>query len=243
MRWTMMLTVFLAGLVGLARGEVDHGAWDRLLARHVSAEGGWVDYAGFKADEAVLDGYLATLASADYAAMGHDDRLAYLMNAYNAFTVKLILNHWDGGKLESIKDIPEDQRWKGKLWDLGGWDEKVSLDDIEHGVIRADFDEPRIHWALVCAAYSCPPLRNEAYVGDRLDGQLDAQEAYVMSFDHPRFAVRTAAGANVTKLLDWYGGDFGDAMAYVRRHLSLADGATVGFLDYSWVLNDVGNKP
>jgi hypothetical protein len=238
--WVVAVVV-LAGVAFSNAAEVDHGPWDGLLAEHVSDEGGWVDYAGFKADEAALDAYLATLASAGLGVMGEDDRLATLINAYNAFTVKLILDHWQGGELRSIMDIADGKPWDLKRWELAG--QTVSLNQLEHEMIRGVYDEPRIHWAVVCAAYSCPPLRDEAYVGDRLDEQLAEQEAYVLNFDRPRFAKQTAAGADVTRLFEWYGQDWDDPKAYVRDRLGLPRDAEIGYLDYSWVLNDLRNRP
>src|SRR5690606_18585297 len=105
---------------------------------------GMVDYAGLAADTAALDGYIASLADVDLDVLSRDERLALLINAYNAFTLRLILDHYP---VASIKDIPEAERWKAERWDLGG--KTVSLDTIEHVMIRPVFNEPRIHWALV----------------------------------------------------------------------------------------------
>ncbi|MEM9251636.1 MAG: DUF547 domain-containing protein [Planctomycetota bacterium] len=231
----------------------DHGAWDGLLKEHV-APGGWVDYAGFEADEAALDAYLAALGSADYAALSRDAKLAYLINAYNAFTVKLILDHWDGGRLESIMDIAGGKPWDLAQWNLAG--QTVSLNQLEHEIIRKDFLEPRIHFVVVCAAFSCPPLRTEAYTAEKLEAQLQEQTVY--SFTHPRWLIfdggKPNAPLRLTKLLDWYAGDFTQVApsveAYAGRfnerlgaYLDEGGSVSIHWIDYSWLLNDQRNRP
>lgn len=224
---------------------LDHAAWDALVHEHVEP-GGWVDYAGFARDAAKLDAYLVKLGSLSaqaFEAMPRDAQLATLINAYNAFTIRLILDHWNDGKLESIMDIPAAKRWKHERWKIAG--RTVSLDQLEHEWIRVDYDEPRIHWALVCAAYSCPPLRTEAYTGDELDKQLADQEDYVLHLDHDRFVQRDGERLLVTPLFKWYGEDWDDWRSYVFEQLPLDrhDVDEIGFLDYSWNLNDLRNRP
>lgn len=147
----------------------DHAALDSLLKTHVD-DAGRVDYRALKQEAAALDAYIAALAGAPLDEMGRSERLALLTNAYNAFTLRLILDHHP---VKSIKDIPAAQRWDAVRWTVGG--QTWSLNQIEHEQIRPHFAEPRIHFALVCAAVGCPPLRNEAYRADDLDAQLDAQ--------------------------------------------------------------------
>ncbi|MEO0587581.1 MAG: DUF547 domain-containing protein [Planctomycetota bacterium] len=237
-----------------AAGEdFDHAAWDGLLREHV-ADGGWIDYAGFVTDEAALDAYLAALGSADYEALSRDAKLAYLINAYNAFTVKLILDHWDGGQLESIMDIAGGKPWDLRRWNLAG--RTVSLNELEHEIIRKDFIEPRIHFAVVCAAFSCPPLRAQAYTADALETQLQEQTIY--SFTHPRWLEFEGGGSGatlrLTKLLDWYAGDFTQVAPSVEAyagefndalgdHVAAGKSVSIEWIDYSWVLNDVRNRP
>ena len=237
---TAALVALSFGVTALAGNDLDHTALDRVLTQHVDAAG-YVDYNALAKDPSDLDAYIQQLAEADLAKLPDNARLATLINAYNAFTLRLILDHYNNGQLVSIMDIPEDQRWKAERWNLGG--QTVSLDGLEHGIIRKQFDEPRFHWAVVCAAVSCPPLRREAYTADKLDQQLAEQEAYVMNFNHPRFAQRTAQGAAVTKLIEWYGPDFGDGLAYTRKKLGLPANATITFIHYEWALNSKANKP
>jgi hypothetical protein len=220
----------------------DHSAFDGLLKRHVG-EGGEVDYAGMRVEAAVLDAYLASLATAPFDALGRDEKLALLINAYNAFTLRLILDHWPVG---SIKDIPSGERWSARRFGLAG--KLLSLDDLEHEQIRPKFREPRVHFALVCAARGCPPLRAEAYVGSRLAAQLDEQARYVHSHDRWLRWDGSTQTAHLTELYRWYGTDFeqdaGSVLAFVGRYSAPVKGALdsghrprTRWLPYDWSLN------
>ncbi|MGE0705764.1 MAG: DUF547 domain-containing protein, partial [Vicinamibacterales bacterium] len=226
----------------------DHSAFDAVLKAHVSATGGFVDYGALKQDAGGLDGYIAAIGKADVDTLGRDERLAFLINAYNAFTLRLILDHYP---VDSIKDIPSDQRWDAKRWTIAGG--TYSLNQIEHELIRPKFAEPRVHFALVCAAIGCPPLRSEAYTGSRLEEQLSDQSRYVHS--HARwFRLDEAKGElSLTALYDWYGGDFtqkaSSVVAYAAQYspdlvrlINAGKEPRVTFLDYSWKLNSVANR-
>ena len=221
----------------------DHSAFNDVVRKYVSKEGGWVDYEGLARDHAKLDQYIASVARAPFDQMGRNQKLALLINAYNAFTLRLILDHYPLG---SIKDIPASKRWDDKRWEIGGhtW----SLSQIEHEQVRPHFREPRIHFALVCAAVGCPPLRNAAYSPDRLEKELEDQAIYVHT--HERW-FQLDRGRNVlrlTSLYDWYGGDFkqvaGSFLEYaaeyapaLREALDAGRKPRVEFLDYDWSLN------
>jgi len=227
--------------------KFDHSILDGLLRKHVDADG-WVDYAGLKDDSATLDGYVKSVGQVQFDDLGRNEKLALLINAYNAFTLRLILDHYP---VASIKDVPESQRWKARRWAVGS--DTWSLEQIEHEQIRPKFVEPRVHFALVCAAVGCPKLRNEAYQAERIDEQLDDQTRYVhthgrwFDFDAPKGLVR------LTKLYDWYGGDFkqvaGSVLDFAARYSPelkrLRNGGTeprVEWLDYDWKLNDKTNR-
>lgn len=226
---------------GAQGAAVDHSGFDALLARVV--KDGGVDYAALAADPAALDAYLETLAAADFEALSRDGKLALLINAYNAFTLRLILDHYP---LESIKDIPSAERWTAKRWALLGT--TLSLDAIEHEYLRAKFQEPRIHFAINCASVSCPPLRAEAYTPAALEEQLADQARYVHG--QPTW-LRYDAEANaleLTQLYEWFGGDFeqaaGSVPAFVARYVpELAQALEAGrepslsYLPYDWGLN------
>jgi len=227
--------------------QFDHSILNDLLQQNVDADG-WVDYSGIKSSVGNLDAYLDLIAKADMNAFGRDDRLAFLINAYNALTLKLIVDNYP---LESIKDIPADQRWDAERWNLAG--QSVSLSQIEHELIRPKFAEPRIHFALVCAAIGCPPLLNEVYTGDRLEEQLSRQTSYVhqhatwFQFDSGHSDLK------LTQLYNWYGGDFeqsaGSMLTFVSQQVpelkqAIASNGkpSITWLTYDWKLNDVANR-
>jgi len=226
----------------------DHSAFDVLLHEHVDTDGR-VDYSGLKRDAAALDAYIEALGGARLDEMGRSERLALLINAYNAFTLRLILDDYP---VKSIKDIPGARRWDAVRWTVGGrtW----SLNQIEHEQIRPHFADPRIHFALVCAAVGCPPLRNEAYRAEELEAQLEAQARYVHA--HDRW-FRCESGGDVvylTRLYAWYRSDFeqaaGTTVRFAARYSSalaqaLDEGRqpTIRYLDYDWSLNRQGGAP
>ena len=238
------VAVFVATLT-LPAVAADDQVFARILAEYVDDDG-WVDYGGLASDEqaeSALTAYLETLRQTDLDSLEGDAKLAHIINAYNAFALHLVLDNYDGGKLESIKDLHGGNPFDEKLFNLGG--QQVSLDQIENELIRPNFDEPRIHWALVCAAYSCPPLRNEAYTAEKLDEQLAEQEKYVLNLDHPRYVQRKNGELYVTPLFDWYGDDFngGNWQIYVLNRLDNTENEFGGFLDYNWKLNSQAHKP
>jgi hypothetical protein len=243
-----------------------HAAWTRLLAAHVrwndAGTATRVDYAAIARDRAALDAYRAALAGVtarDVAAWPAADRLAFLVNAYNANTIALILTRYPD--VASIKDLGGwiTSPWKQPFVELLG--ATRTLDDLEHGLIRGGVgaNEPRIHFAVNCAAIGCPALRPEAYRGDALDAQL-ADQARRFLADRARNRHDPAADRlEVSKIFDWYGEDFARAAGSVGRWLApygevlSADPAaqrriaaatvSVTFLAYDWRLNDAGAKP
>ena len=261
------LLVAGAGLAFTARAQgldPSHAAWTALLKKHVVViDGGkasQVRYAGMAADRAALKAYLGTLSAvsaASFEAMPKPQQMAFLINAYNAGTVELILTRYP--KLASIKDLGslDSNPWKPKIVPLLGT--TMSLDNIEHDTLRARgrYDDPRIHFAVNCASIGCPPLREEAFVGERLDAQLDEQALRFMS-DRSRNRWNAGAGKlEVSKIFDWYGEDFrlghrgiASAPAFFARYADrLADAPAdrerirgmaepIAFLDYNWALND-----
>jgi len=221
---------------------IDHAQWDKLLKKHVS-EKGFVDYAGFKKDAAELKKYLDLVSqNAPADSWSKDDQLAYWINAYNAFTVQLILDNYG---VSSIKDIGSKIKipfvntpWDVKFINIEG--KKMDLNNIEHGVIRKKFAEPRIHFALVCAAKSCPKLRNEAFTGAKLNEQLDDQGRDFLN-DNTKNIV-TKDKASLSKILSWYGGDFTKTQPmneWVNKYskVKMDKDASISHLNYNWELN------
>jgi hypothetical protein len=182
-----------------------HGTWDGLLQRHVKPILGGVatqvDYGGMARERVQLKGYLDALAAvpeADFRRWPRDERLAFLINAYNAGTVELVLTRWP--KLDSIKDLGSllGSPWKKRFIPLLGGTR--SLDDIEHGMIRAKgaYAEPRIHFAVNCASVGCPALRPEAYTAARLDAQLaDATRRFLGDRTRNRVCDAAPAGRGI----------------------------------------------
>lgn len=223
-------------------GTFDHSTFDAVLREQVDAQGR-VDYAALARRPEQLDAYIASLDTAPLDKLGRDERLALLINAYNAFTLRLILDHYP---VKSIMAIPEARRWDDRRWKVAGnvW----SLNQIEHEQIRPVFKEPRIHFALVCAARGCPKLRREAYAGPKLNEQLEDQTLDVHRGDRWLRFDEDSRAVYLTKLYDWYGGDFtqaaGSVIEYaaryapaVRRALERGEVLEIRWLDYSWDLN------
>ena len=241
-----------------------HAAWSALLKKHVvlidGGKASQLRYAGMAQDRGALKAYLGALASVNAAAFdtfSKPQQMAFLINAYNAHTVELILTRYP--KLASIKDLGSliQSPWKKKIVPLLG--ATLSLDGIEHDMLRqrGRYDDPRIHFAANCASIGCPPLREEAYVAERLDAQLDEQALRFMS-DRSRNRWNAAnARLEVSQIFDWYGEDFklghrgitSPAAFYARFADQLADApedrkrirnqsVSVAYLDYDWKLND-----
>ena len=239
-----------------------HAAWTALLKKHVllldGGKASQVRYSAMATDRALLKAYLAQLSAVAPAAVDaftKPQQMAFLINAYNAFTVELILTRYP--KLESIRDLSSllTKPWSIKNVPLLGT--TLTLDNIEHDNLRAKgrFDDPRIHFAVNCASIGCPMLREEAFVADRLEMQLDEQTQRFLS---DRSRNRYADGKlEVSKIFDWYGGDFklghkgiASLPAFFARYANqLADapadrerikaqGVPISFIDYDWKLND-----
>jgi len=244
--------------------DAAYSQWDELLHRHVKALPGGnasrVDYAAIARERASFDAVLADLQSvtrAQFEGWSKPAQEAFLINAYNAFTIAKILARYPN--LRSIRDFGSvfGNPWKDRFFRLLG--EERSLDDIEHGMLRKEgvYDEPRVHFAVVCASIGCPMLRNEAFTPARLEEQLEDGMRRFLS-DRSRNRYDPAQGRlEVSRIFDWYGKDFEhgwhgftSVKATLARYASqLADrpedrarvsaqAADVAFLEYDWALND-----
>jgi len=222
---------------------ISHEIWNNLLQKHVDNTG-LVNYKGIMKDSLQFNRYLGLLKAnhPNNKNWSEDEQLAYWINAYNAFTVKLIIDYYP---VKSIKDIAGSIPFINSPWDLKFIKiegETYDLNNIEHGIIRENFSEPRIHFALVCAAISCPRLRNEAFTPSRLDQQLEEETKYF--FNNTTKNKISADKIQLSKLLSWYWGDFeGVAKSraeYVNRYSTVKanSSAKVDYLDYSWELNE-----
>lgn len=227
--------------------------YDRLLSEFVSD--GWVDYAGLKAHRATLDSIMTTIASAELETATTAEKLAFYINAYNTITLFAIVDNYP---VKSIKDI--DGVWDGIKWVVSG--KEVTLNDLENAILRKEFQEPRIHCAIVCASISCPPLLSFAFVADSLDTQLDiAARAFLFSPERNYLDVDKGE-ARFSQIFEWYGEDFIDKyydssyfannskkgnailgffMSYYpedEREQMKQRKWEVSYLDYDWSLNE-----
>ena len=227
----------------------DHSAFDALLTRHVA--NAMVDYDAFQASPE-FPKYLAALAQADPAALDDQERLAFWINAYNAYTIQLINTHRERDSIRNINKtlgVAAKGPWHEKLVKAGR--QVYHLDNVEHDIIRKQWKEPRIHFALVCAAMGCPPLRSEAYTGSKLEGQL-ADQARKFLLESPaknRVDVKTGTVHGSIIYVKYYREDFGSTDASIGKYLAgfYADGPEKQLLlfgkfkltetDYNWTLN------
>ncbi len=221
-----------------------HSGWTELLRRHV--HDGAVDYQGFKQDEARLDDYLAQLAAASPDQFSEAEQLAFWINGYNAYTVKLILDHFkNGAPPSSIRKIGGlfSSPWKIAFAEMGG--STYTLDNIEHDIIRVNFNEPRIHFAVNCASKSCPILISEAYQGEFLDRQLETSTRNFL--ENPAYNYLAGDTLHVSSIFKWYGEDFDDdPLSFFLAHTEGAlhrqlsgrkEQIRIKYLDYDWSLN------
>lgn len=254
---TLVAIIALLAPGAAAAQGFDHGhtAWDALLKKHVvvlqAGKASQVRYAQFARDRAALKGYLDILSGvgeAEFGTWSREQRMAFLINAYNAFTVEKVLTRYPD--LKSIRDFGTvfGNPWKDRFFRLLGREE--TLDGIEHGMLRKPgaYDDARVHFAVNCASIGCPMLREEAYVAGRLDRQLEEQTRRFLS---DRSRNRYANGRlEVSKIFDWFKEDFGARGKFFSRFAaeladapegrqSVAEGkAPLAFLDYDWALND-----
>ena len=224
------------------KDTVSHTIWNELLQQHVEADG-FVDYKGFVKDKAKLQKYLDLLSSAHpQENWSREEKMAYWINAYNAFTVKLIVDNYP---VESIKDIKNGIPFVNTVWDIKFikiQGKEYDLNNIEHSILRKDFKDARIHAAVNCASYSCPVLRNEAFVASKLDAQLDdSMRKFVNDTRRNRISENDPKLSSIFK---WFSGDFkddaGSVRAFVNKYAKtkIKDGANIDYLEYDWRLND-----
>lgn len=259
--WFVVMSLFGSGAIATER--FDHSAWDALLHQYVlelsDGKVTQVNYAGMAADKAKLSGYLNQLqqvSQKDFDGWDKHDQLAFLINAYNAWTVQLILTKYPD--LESIKDLGSffQSPWKKEFIPLLG--KTRSLDDIEHGLIRGSgrYNDPRIHFAVNCASIGCPALSTNAYLGETLDAQLEQAASRFLA---DRLRNRMGAGSlALSSIFKWYREDFEKGWrgaATLPQFIALYaaaigaspsqveqlrnDAVDIEFLKYDWRLNSI----
>jgi hypothetical protein len=245
--------------------EHSHQAWDALLKKNVklidNGNASQVSYKGFVQDRAALKAYIGEIektGKAEFDAWSKPQQQAFLINAYNALTVEFILTKYPD--LKSIRDLGSlfSKPWSKKFFTLFG--KESYLDFIEHEMLRVEgvYDEPRVHFAVVCASIGCPMLKNEAFTAEKLEAQLeDGMKRFLSDRSRNRYNAQSRA-LEISKIFDWYGKDFTKGhkgytsvkQALAKYAVQLADKAEdqaaireqkadVKFLDYDWNLNDV----
>jgi hypothetical protein len=248
------LAITALGSAKATSATIDHSAFDLLLKAYVKqgADGvNRVDYASFKRDgHAALKTYIGSLQSVDFNTLGRREQFAFFVNLYNAKTLDIVLDHYPvksikkislgGGLFASISGGP----WKAKVVKLNGV--ALSLDDIEHQILRKRFKDPRIHYAVNCASIGCPNLAREAYTGAKLNAQLDAgARSYI---NHPR-GMRFEGGTLIaSSIYDWFKKDFGGTDQGIVKHAlkyagpdlaaKLSTAKSISGFAYDWSLND-----
>ncbi|WP_083477111.1 DUF547 domain-containing protein [Lacinutrix algicola] len=211
----------------------NHNIWHKLLTQHVS-DAGNVDYKSFKSNRKPLTNYITSLGkNMPIDTWKKEDKLAYWINAYNALTIDLILRNYP---LQSIKDIKDP--WEQRLWKLG--DKWYNLEEIEHQILRK-MEEPRIHFAIVCASFSCPKLQNEAFTALNLDTQLTNATKEFLS-DKNRNDI-SQSDLKLSKIFKWFKKDFeqnGSLIDFLNKYsdISISEKANKSYLDYNWDLNN-----
>jgi hypothetical protein len=221
-----------------------HAAWDVLLKKHVNHLG-LVNYRGFRADSLALNAYLRDLSGhLPSRSWAEADRLAYWLNAYNAFTVQRIVRSYP---VKSIQELGGTKMFVDTPWDqpfIQLNDTRYSLNDLEYRIIRREFHDSRIHMALVCAAMSCPRLRNEAYTGPRLNEQLNSQARDFVN-NTAKNLLTPANYPQVSAIFDFYPDDFqkgstASVPEFINRYAvqKIRPDAHLTYLKYNWALNE-----
>jgi len=234
--------------VNSASKPVTHEIWDGLLKKHVSKNGD-VNYKGFIADSAKLNNYLEVLSKhhPNEKNWSREEQMAYWINAYNAFTIKLIVQNYP---VKSIKDIKNGIPFVNTVWDIKFIKiegQEYDLNNIEHSILRPKFEDPRIHFAVNCASVSCPNLLNEAFTAKRLNEQLDGAARSFLA-DKSKNKFDSTSKAQVSKIFSWFKGDFTkkdkSLVDFLNRYapVKLTAKAEIAYLDYDWNLNDVKKK-
>lgn len=229
-----ILSIFFGLLISGATAQTSN--WDALLKKHVDAKGN-VNYKSFKEDVKALDQYLTWLSETKTTDWSDRARKAMWINAYNAYTVKIILNHYP---LKSITDIEVDGKnaWDHTFAKVGG--NTYSLNDIEHKILRGKFKDPRIHVGVNCASISCPALLQTAFTEDNIDGLLD--RAFHKFVNDPSRNKIEVGHIKLSQIFEWFGEDFtkdGNLIDYLNKYsnVKIEQEAKVEFLEYDWRLN------
>ncbi len=244
---TLLSTTITSCFTGIPKGNnaaITHAAFTTILQKYVNTQG-LVNYKGLLKDSAPLNQYLALISNnAPARSWSKSEQFAYWINAYNAFTIKTILNHYP---VKSIKDISPSAAipfvntvWDQKFFKIGG--KSMTLNTIEHKIIRKKFDDARLHFAVNCASASCPKLLNVAYEAATLDAQL-TQQAKDFLADDTKNTVN-ASNPKLSQLFKWFNGDFVQKgrtkVEFINQYspIRINDDANLDYKNYDWSLNE-----
>ena len=231
-----LLSINVSSSFGGSSDHVSNQIWNELLSKYVSKDG-VVNYKGMKTESAKLATYIKLIAAiAPQDNWTRNEKIAYWINAYNALTVKEVLDFYP---VMTIKDIDNGKVWDKSLLNIGT--NKYSLNQIENDVLRKEFGDPRIHFAIKCASASCPKLLNEAFTSDKLESQLDMLTKGFVN-DPAKNKIETNA-IQVSSIFDWYKEDFtkkGSLIDFLNQYSSvkISSTATISYLKYDWSLNE-----
>lgn len=223
-----------------------HGAYGKVLSLYV--RDGLVDYRGLKSDPGGLEAYLESTAKVtkqDFESWPEDERLAFLINLYNARTLGLIVNHYP---VKSIRDIGNGGKgaWDEPVVKLFG--ETITLNSLEHGIIRRNYNDPRIHFALVCAAMGCPTLLDRPYLAGNLGNQLEARTKKFLSEPEKNSVDRENKILRISPIFVWYAEDFksdaGSVPGFLKKYYidTPLEEYKIVYTGYDWSLNDISAK-
>lgn len=212
--------------------NMTHQSFTTLLQKYVSNDGK-VNYKGLKNDKAALETYITSLAKQiPDNTWGKNAAFAYWINAYNAFTLKLIVDNYP---VKSITNLGGGKPWDVKNIELAG--KKYSLNNIENDIIRPNYKDARLHFAVNCAAVSCPPLFNKAFTENNINDLLDTR---TKDFINSSANSITASKIKISKIFDWYKADFGDVTAFINKYSNIKVNTNAGikYNEYNWELNE-----
>lgn len=243
-----LLNFFAVSLIATSAANAfdqTHADWNQLVSKHVKPTG--VDYPAFQKEHDTLKDYLkglSTVSRTDFNQWKGVDQLSFLINLYNAATVDLVLKNYP---IKSFKDEVGGKEGPWKLPFIEALGKTYTLDQVEHELIRKNFNEPRIHFAVNCASGGCPPLRNEAFTGENLETQLEEQtQAFLNDTKNNRLSGKTL---ELSPIFDWFKEDFikktGSVESFVNpyfKNSSIKKGSvTIKYSHYDWNLNQSDN--
>lgn len=231
----LILSFVLLFSVATSASAMSHAAWDALLKKNV-ASSGKVNYRGFRTDKVKLDAYLKALKSnVPISSTSKNEKKAYWINAYNAFTIKLVVDNYPVRSINDIK-IGGKTPWLRKWIKIGG--QTLSLNDIENNKLRKPYKDGRIHFVINCASFSCPVLLNKAVTAKNVESVLTSQTKRFIN-DKARNQI-TSKSAKISSIFDWYKADFGDVGTFINKYskVKMASNAKISYMVYSWSLNE-----